>query len=349
MLEDEEGLPPPLSDDHFVSPLVKDLQAGIEAEIKRDELDSTPAKLDDLWYSEKQIYSLPSGAKFVAYAPKVLKVLRSRFWLDDSEYFRTMCDTRPMRLLGSPGKSGAILLMSANGEVFIKSTTKEEYKILKAMFRSYYHHMSISENTLIPRFFGLYRVKTAHSSQRLLVMKNIFPVSRVVHDKYDLKGSSVGRRANEGASIRKDLDWNSKLEMNKRERDSLMAQLYADVQFLQSQHVYDYSLLVGVCYLDDNPRPRGHVSSPLSAACEDSPALVDGRPARVYFGIIDILRAYTVQSRLARACKSVVFKSSEISVAPPAQYARRFKDFLHHRVFVGSPGGIHSGKKLSIS
>jgi len=53
-------------------------------------------------------------------------------------------------------------------------------------------------NTLLCRFFGLHRLK--HSSWGklyLIIMSNIFDTDRVIHTRYDLKGSTVGRKVSE--------------------------------------------------------------------------------------------------------------------------------------------------------
>lgn len=44
--------------------------------------------------------------------------------------------------------------------------------------------------------------------------------------------------------------------------------------------------------------------------------------------IIDFLQFYTVRKQLERTAKSVLFKKSEISVAPPNYYGDRFIRFL---------------------
>lgn len=47
-----------------------------------------------------------------------------------------------------------------------------------------------------------------------------------------------------------------------------------------------------------------------------------------HMAIIDFLQFYTVRKQLERTAKSVLFKKSEISVAPPNYYGDRFIRFL---------------------
>jgi hypothetical protein len=49
--------------------------------------------------------------------------------------------------------------------------------------------MSKNPNSLLTRFFGLHRVKTACNPRRIyfVVMGNIFPPNKDIHEIYDLK------------------------------------------------------------------------------------------------------------------------------------------------------------------
>jgi hypothetical protein len=52
-----------------------------------------------------------------------------------------------------------------------------------------------------------------------------------------------------------------------------------------------------------------------------------------HFAIIDFLQFYTVGKRVERAAKSVLFKQSDLSVAPPDYYGDRFIRFLEANLF----------------
>eukprot|EP00960_Hanusia_phi_P072844 767885-Hanusia_phi.AAC.10 len=83
----------------------------------------------------------------------------------------------------------------------------------------------------------------------LLVMCNIFDTERVVHDRYDLKGSTVGRQVSEAEKknptvILKDLDFvnaKGKIVVGVDRRQQMMTQ----VAYKMSIGVMDYSLLLG--------------------------------------------------------------------------------------------------------
>ncbi|OMH80111.1 Phosphatidylinositol 4-phosphate 5-kinase its3 [Zancudomyces culisetae] len=91
-------------------------------------------------------------------------------------------------------------------------------------------------------------------------MNNLFPPTRVIHREFDLKGSTLGREykpksgdEDKQLMCMKDLDWirsGMKLEMGPACREKFTKQLAADVELLVQLNIMDYSLLVGVHYLN---------------------------------------------------------------------------------------------------
>jgi 1-phosphatidylinositol-4-phosphate 5-kinase len=56
--------------------------------------------------------------------------------------------------------------------------------------------MNLNQNprTLLPKFFGLYCYQCNSKNVRLVIMNNLLPSSVVMHQKYDLKGSTYKRK-----------------------------------------------------------------------------------------------------------------------------------------------------------
>lgn len=56
--------------------------------------------------------------------------------------------------------------------------------------------MNLNQNprTLLPKFFGLYCYQCNSKNVRLAVMNNLLPSVVVLHQKYDLKGSTYKRK-----------------------------------------------------------------------------------------------------------------------------------------------------------
>jgi 1-phosphatidylinositol-4-phosphate 5-kinase len=109
-------------------------------------------------------------------------------------------------------------------------------------------------NSLLCRFFGLHRLKPG--KMHVLVMANVFDTERVVHKRFDLKGSLSGRRVSEAERraptvILKDLNFlqeEKAIILGPERKDVLMTQIKADSSFLCSMGVMDYSVLLGVHY-----------------------------------------------------------------------------------------------------
>ncbi len=56
-------------------------------------------------------------------------------------------------------------------------------------------HVMQHTDTFLPRFFQLFRIKTKRGNNiRMVVMHNILPSHLMITERYDLKGSTFGRR-----------------------------------------------------------------------------------------------------------------------------------------------------------
>lgn len=56
-------------------------------------------------------------------------------------------------------------------------------------------------------------------------------------------------------------------------------------------------------------------------------ASIDGQKI-YYMGVIDIFTGYNAKKKAEHFCKSIQHDSVTISCVPPAQYAKRFSDFI---------------------
>ncbi|KAI4296248.1 hypothetical protein L6164_036221 [Bauhinia variegata] len=181
----------------------------------------------------------------------VFRNLREMFKLDAAQYMMSICGDCGLRELSSPGKSGSIFYLSQDDRFVIKTLKKPELKVLLKMLPEYYSHVGKHENTLITKFFGLHRISLRGGKKvRFVVMGNMFCTELHIHRRYDLKGSTLGRTTNkdkiDGNTTLKDLDLNYEFQMDKKLRESLLKQISEDCTFLLSQHVIDYSLLLGL-------------------------------------------------------------------------------------------------------
>ncbi|RMZ90075.1 hypothetical protein DV736_g2690, partial [Chaetothyriales sp. CBS 134916] len=194
--------------------------------------------------------------KFKDYAPWVFRHLRAIFGLDPADYLMSLTSKYILSELGSPGKSGSFFYFSRDYKYIIKTIHHAEHKLLRKILRDYYRHVLDNPNTLISQIYGLHRVKIPYGRKiHFLVMNNLFPPHRDIHQTFDLKGSTIGRdyqeeklAGNPRATL-KDLNWLRRgyhLEFDPAIKEIFVSQLKRDVALLQRLHIMDYSLLVGI-------------------------------------------------------------------------------------------------------
>lgn len=194
--------------------------------------------------------------KFKDYSPWVFRHLRSIFGLDPADYLMSLTSKYILSELGSPGKSGSFFYFSRDYKYIIKTIHHAEHKLLRRILREYYKHVLDNPNTLISQFYGLHRVKIPYGRKiHFVVMNNLFPPHRDVHQMFDLKGSTIGRDfreedlAKNPRATLKDLNWrrrNLHLELGPGKRKAFIEQMKRDVSLLQRLHIMDYSMLVGI-------------------------------------------------------------------------------------------------------
>ncbi|KAK9475326.1 SAICAR synthase [Dipodascopsis tothii] len=255
-----------VGEDHVNYILAYNMLTGIRVAVSR-----TTAKLDreltdsDFSAKNKLAFDIsgneltPSAKydfKFKDYAPWVFRHLRQIFRLDPADYLMSLTSKYIVSELGSPGKSGSFFYFSRDYRFIIKTIHHSEHKYLRKILREYYNHVLENPNTLISQFYGLHRVKLPYGRKiHFVIMNNLFPPHRDIHQTFDLKGSTIGRdydekklEVNKHATL-KDLNWtrrNKHLNLGPRKREAFIAQLEKDVKLLERLHIMDYSLLLGI-------------------------------------------------------------------------------------------------------
>jgi 1-phosphatidylinositol-4-phosphate 5-kinase len=190
------------------------------------------------------------------YAPWVFRHLRTLFRLDPADYLMSLTGKYILSELGSPGKSGSFFYFSRDYKYIIKTIHHAEHKFLRKILKDYYQHVNDNPNTLLSQFYGLHRVKMPYGRKiHFVVMNNLFPPHRDIHQTFDLKGSTIGRDyreddlENNPRATLKDLNWlrrKRNLELGLQKKKLFLEQLYKDVRLLQRLQIMDYSLLVGI-------------------------------------------------------------------------------------------------------
>jgi len=239
----------------------------------------------------------PSGAtpshrlahtfKFKTYSPGVFKRMRRHFGINDADYMLSLAgDFNYIEFIAN-SKSGQFFFYSHDGRYMIKTQTHEESRFLRKLLPQYYAHITRHPNTLMTRFYGMYRVKMKfiHRKIHFVIMASVFDTPLPVHLQFDLKGSTVGRHTSaadkEAGKVQKDNDLTSsgrKLALGDH-RQLFLDTIEADSRFLAENHIMDYSLLVGIHEPHSVQAPLRNQSVRLTKDYTETKSENDGRPA----------------------------------------------------------------------
>ena len=224
---------------------------------------------------EEQKIRFPPSASyrsftFIDIKPKLFALLRRVFGVSNESYKESfkidnVADVESSGMLEkfTEGKSGSFFYFTRDYRYIIKTITHSEEVFLKKFLFSYYEHMKANPSSIIVHFYGLHKVRLAPGQKYIsvIVMNNIFHNEEglSVHERYDLKGSRVGRSVLKGKESKdkkklgtlKDLDLNKPVVIGPNNKEQLMDQLRQDLEFLREHNIMDYSLLLGMHHHSD--------------------------------------------------------------------------------------------------
>lgn len=280
------------------------------------------------------------------YAPTAFAKLRRMFGITEPEYLKSMMKQYVSFQSNSKGaaRAGLFFFFTRDGAYMIKTIKGDEAKTVSKMLPKYYRFMKRNaKRSLLTRFCGMYSVKVTTKSSSVegdgdnydygsdskekehvfIVMNAVFPAesSKFISERFDLKGSTVGRecslkeREEKGPNaVLKDLDLAREvsadaeeqstmdeptygINIGSRRKAALLEQLRRDVGLLEECQVMDYSLLVGVVRNKDDPksilnrqqRPNSPLPFGLLNLREDSPIerIISSPVGRKIHGMID--------------------------------------------------------------
>jgi hypothetical protein len=108
----------------------------------------------------------PTVFEMTDYAPSAFKELRNRWEVSDLMYYRSLSKLSGDGAVGD-GKSGMLFFFTQDRRYVLKTVKPNEMSVLvdKGMLGGYLRHMLDNPNSLICRFFGLYRFKMGPKGQ----------------------------------------------------------------------------------------------------------------------------------------------------------------------------------------
>ena len=213
---------------------------------------------------------------FKAFAPGVFQELRSNEGIDDERFLKVLSSTANERL--SEGASGAFMFFCGGGEFIVKTIRAREAKVLHQSLGTYHAYLKKNKNSLLCRFLGSYSLSMYAQTFYFVVMLNCFDPKADIQERFDIKGSWVGRSADpakatkkvvcrhcnsyfvpaakeqctvivgkhEANVVLKDNDLHTKISLAPFEAHRVLDILKKDSELLGEMGVLDYSLLVGV-------------------------------------------------------------------------------------------------------
>eukprot|EP00759_Apiculatamorpha_spiralis_P021257 PhF_6_TR26197/c0_g1_i4/m.37304/K00889/PIP5K; 1-phosphatidylinositol-4-phosphate 5-kinase len=273
------------------------------------------------------------GFVFTDYSPMCYCHIRAFLKVDWQELHDELVEKEWTAII-TPGKSAAMLYFCGTKWV-VKTMTSGESKFLRAILHRYYYHVKNNPYTLLPHFVGHHSITPANGQKiTFIIMRNVFETPYGIKEKYDLKGSTVGRyasakeRAKDGCTL-KDLDVARHICVGEARREILLQQIRRDCDFLHKAGIMDYSFLLGVYTLsaDDTTQPnRACYNDERCFKCDEGGMLSEpeGRyDGEVYYmGIIDILQEYTTWKFAENVVRGIQYDRDKISSVPPKMYAQ---------------------------
>jgi len=274
-------------------------------------------------------------------------LIRQSFGYTDEMAMESLC-TKPVRQIEVGGKSGANFYSTHDGKFLLKTLRSDEPVWLMEVLNEYSTYCCSRPSTMLPRYCACIILKSSSISfptTALVVMNNVFDTDYKIHAKFDLKGSVHTRHVSEEERkklietgettvVMKDEDFRltkQALRLKTETMMDLMFQIMKDVEFLQTNHFMDYSLVVGI-----HRGYKNHTSESKEKETKITakrPNLYQGLTGDIYFiGIIDILQRYTAGKKIETALKSISFRGEGISCVEPWTYGQRFLSYLSKAV-----------------
>lgn len=180
----------------------------------------------------------------------------------------------------SEGASGAFMFFSHDQQLIVKSMSDEESAFLRSIAPEYASFLLTNPDSLLTRFYGCHAIRLYGKTFNFVVMANLFSTTKIIHRRYDIKGSWVNRSAKHpskgkrvtcrhcnakyvfGSSdaencpaqvgrhepnvVLKDNDLTARVRLDPKVAEELYDQLVKDANFLSRLGIMDYSLLLGV-------------------------------------------------------------------------------------------------------
>lgn len=279
-----------------------------------------------------------------AVKPAVFTAIRESYSVKPEDYKASI--EQAVTEIKTEGKSDAFFYFTADKRFMIKTATDEDYNQLLKILPRYQEYVKDNPKTLINAIVGAYNMNFVRQTVHVIVIQSVFWLKRTqqnfepVDERYDLKGSWIGRQTKvqhkltdkeplpflnpkKSKQCKKDKDIYEPLLLREDLARDIAVQLVRDSDFLASENIMDYSLLLGVKFKNQEvARP----ADPDDLHCVS--AMEVSGPSEYCFGIIDILQPYSCRKILEHNFYKLRCRAKGSSCVPPRKYAERFQKMI---------------------
>ena len=304
------------------------------------------------------------------YACRAFQSLRERHGIGNEDFAQSVAAGCLSGGQVGEGKSGMLFYFTKDKRYLLKTVKESEKNFFfhQGILQAYIEHMEAYPDTLMCRFYGLYKIRMMDPGEKkkgkkkgkknrnpwmvIIVMANTFETPLALHERYDLKGSTRNRLVKDediksATSVLKDLNFKSKIYVDSVDAEALRAQLRIDTLWLIKHGIMDYSLLLGVhkCL----PQGDGEralaiaANSPEAQAAAARPGVsrwmrdlggIEGRTpsgcGEVYLMcVIDTLQVYDMGKKMENMIKRRTHDQIAISSVDPKAYGERAHCSVH--------------------
>lgn len=255
--------------------LVKKLEDGVDGVMHRvmNMRRKDAAVIDGL---EVNKFYLDGEHTFKEFGGNIFRELRRLEGIDDGKYLDVL--SRPANERLSEGASGAFMFFCGGGEFIVKTIRAREALILHRSLKEFSEYIAANPDSLLCRFLGSYSLRMYDQTFYFVVMLNCFDPHAQINERFDIKGSWVGRSADpvkpskrvvcrhcntyfipkaqeqcnvvvgkhEANVVLKDNDFRIKISLHPLESRRVLNIIKRDSYLLGKLGVLDYSLLIGI-------------------------------------------------------------------------------------------------------
>jgi hypothetical protein len=285
--------------------------------------------------------------KIIEYAPEIFRNILGLDNIDEKQLIKSFNLTDNILKLssfkGSEGKSGSIFFETHDKKFIIKTIREDELESMyNNLLYNYYDLFCNNKYSNLTRIYGLFTLILGVSKVHVMVMENIFPFEKkALICKYDLKGSSLGRRTKrlfdkKGVTL-KDNDYielsnkdpRYKINLTEEGKTYIKDILSKDLNILQEARLMDYSFFVCIAR-------KKYIEKEMDKIIIKDRIFESTHKKYVYvLGIIDYLTEYRTIKKIEYAIKRCFNKNKySMSSINPKIYRQRFNIFLRKHSIV---------------